>query len=63
VVGTHSVPVLPFRYGSVEHWARRPAPTLGQHNVEILGGWLGHSEAELAALEAEGVIGTWPEGA
>lgn len=63
VVGTHPVPVLPFRYASVEHWARRPAPTLGQHNIEILGGWLGHPDDELAALEAEGVIGTWPEGA
>ncbi len=62
VVGTHPTPTLPFRYASVEHWVRMPAPTLGQHNQEILGGLLGHSEAELRALEDSGIIGDWPMG-
>jgi crotonobetainyl-CoA:carnitine CoA-transferase CaiB-like acyl-CoA transferase len=62
-VGTHPTPGLPFRYASIERWVRTPAPTHGQHNVEILGGWLGHTDDELAALEDEGVIGTWPHGA
>jgi crotonobetainyl-CoA:carnitine CoA-transferase CaiB-like acyl-CoA transferase len=36
-----------------------PPPTLGQHNREVLGG-LGLSEADIAELEAAGVIGTDP---
>jgi crotonobetainyl-CoA:carnitine CoA-transferase CaiB-like acyl-CoA transferase len=39
-----------------------PAPTLGEHNKQILGGLLGHSDEELAELEEKGVIGDWPLG-
>jgi crotonobetainyl-CoA:carnitine CoA-transferase CaiB-like acyl-CoA transferase len=62
VVGCHPVPGLPFRFGGVERWLRRPAPTIGQHNREILGGLLGMSSSEIDALEAAEVIGTWPKG-
>lgn len=38
-------------------WAmRRPAPTLGQHNVEIYGGVLGFSREEISSLKQVGVI-------
>ena len=37
---------------------RGPAPTLGQHNHELLCGLIGVSEAEYQRLEADGIIGT-----
>ncbi len=60
VVGRQPIPAVPFRYASVPRWIRSPAPTLGQHNRDVLGGLLGVSDAELASLEAEGVTGTRP---
>lgn len=61
VIGNHPIPTLPFRFASIDHWLRTPAPTLGQHNREILGE-LGLHEAEIAALEEAGVIGSRPKG-
>ena len=36
---------------------RHAAPTLGERNREVFGGLLGMSEAQIDALEADGVIG------
>lgn len=38
----------------------RPPPKYAEHNREVLCGILGMSEAEVAALEAEGVLGVTP---
>jgi crotonobetainyl-CoA:carnitine CoA-transferase CaiB-like acyl-CoA transferase len=61
VVGTHSIPGPPFRFSGVDHWLRRPAPTVGQHSREILEEWLGMSSEEIDVLEDENVIGTQPK--
>jgi len=59
IVGRQATMSAPFRFASVEHWLERAAPTLGQHNVEILSG-LGYSPIEIEQLAAEKVIGDWP---
>jgi crotonobetainyl-CoA:carnitine CoA-transferase CaiB-like acyl-CoA transferase len=57
VMGRNQIPSVPFRYASVERWLHSQAPTLGQHNREVLGELLGVDAAELDRLEAAGVIG------
>ncbi|GAB4275986.1 MAG: CaiB/BaiF CoA-transferase family protein [Deferrisomatales bacterium] len=39
-----------------ERWEPSPAPLLGEHSREVLGGLLGLTEAEIDALEEEGVL-------
>jgi crotonobetainyl-CoA:carnitine CoA-transferase CaiB-like acyl-CoA transferase len=60
VVGSVQLPTVPFRYASVDHWLHGPAPTLGQHNREILQGWLDLSDDEIDSLTEAGVIGEHP---
>jgi crotonobetainyl-CoA:carnitine CoA-transferase CaiB-like acyl-CoA transferase len=55
VTGTHPIPGLPFRFDHVDRWARRPSPTIGQHNDEVLGEVA--SPEELTELRAARVIG------
>jgi crotonobetainyl-CoA:carnitine CoA-transferase CaiB-like acyl-CoA transferase len=62
VVGDQPFAGLPFRFASVDRWLTRPAPTMGEHNAEVLGGELGLTDAELAALADAGVIGDAPSG-
>lgn len=52
---------LAAKFERFEASARGPAPTLGQHNREVLGGLLGLSDEELDALEEQKVIATKPD--
>lgn len=60
MVGDQSYPTWPVRLsgGPQQIWTA-PAPTLGQHTVEVLHE-LGVDDEEIARLEAEHVIGTTP---
>lgn len=59
-VGRQPQPSAPYRAGHQPIPVAAPAPTLGQHNAEVLCGLLGLSEAELAALEAQQIVGCRP---
>lgn len=56
-VGLHPQPSMPIREGARPYAIRTAAPTLGQHNRDILSGLLGLSDAEIAQLVKEGIIG------
>jgi crotonobetainyl-CoA:carnitine CoA-transferase CaiB-like acyl-CoA transferase len=62
VAGRIPVTTLPYRWSGIDRWIRSPAPTLGQHNHEVLSSILGLTPAEIEALEAQAVIGTRPVG-
>ena len=59
-VGVQPHPSPPFRVTADPIPITSPAPTLGQHNHNILGELLGLGAAELEELEQQGVIGTKP---
>ena len=59
-VGTLQLPSLPFRSANTQRWLRDPAPTLGEHNHDVLVNDLGLSEDEYQTLIAEHVIGRRP---
>jgi crotonobetainyl-CoA:carnitine CoA-transferase CaiB-like acyl-CoA transferase len=53
--GTYKIPAWPVRFDGAPPRVK-PSPLLGQHNAEILGGWLGIGTAEVDALRAEGIV-------
>jgi crotonobetainyl-CoA:carnitine CoA-transferase CaiB-like acyl-CoA transferase len=58
-MGPHLLPSVAYREGNGArpYAIERLAPTLGQHNKEILGGLLNLSDQEIKELAATGVIG------
>ena len=54
LVGKYKMPGNPIKMGQEEIFG--PAPTLGQHNQEVLGGLLGRSDAQLDSLQEKGII-------
>jgi formyl-CoA transferase len=53
--GAVKMPAWPVRFDGAPPRVK-PSPLLGQHNAEILGGWLGIGAADVDALRAEGII-------
>jgi crotonobetainyl-CoA:carnitine CoA-transferase CaiB-like acyl-CoA transferase len=54
--GTFKYPGAPYQLSHTPWEIRRPAPGLGQHNQEILGGELGMSAREIESARREAVI-------
>ena len=50
----------PWKFSETPAVPGKAAPIIGEHNRTVLGEMLGHSEANLAQWEAEGVIGYAP---
>lgn len=59
-VGPHLEPSVAYRedFAALPYAIRATAPTLGQHNTEVLSELLGLGAEEITALERSGVIGT-----
>ena len=55
-LGNIVVPTTPLRLHGAESVTTQPSPTIGQHNAEIYGDWLGLSADEIDALKDAGVI-------
>src|SRR6202790_1355957 len=53
--GKVKMPAWPVRFDGSPAKVK-PSPTLGQHNADVLGGWLGMSPAEIAGLKADGIL-------
>ncbi|VIO70639.1 putative CoA-transferase [Bradyrhizobium ivorense] len=57
-IGVHPQPSMPIRDNAKPYLVRTAAPTLGQHNREILSELLGLSDDEINQLAKDRIIGT-----
>ena len=55
-IGKYSTPSAPYKFSGTPWSIRQPAPSLGQHNGDIYGGWLGCDPGKLSRLRRSGVI-------
>ncbi len=55
-LGPIVVPTTPLRLHGAGQVETRPSPTIGQHNDEIYGGWLGLSAADIKELKQSGIV-------
>jgi crotonobetainyl-CoA:carnitine CoA-transferase CaiB-like acyl-CoA transferase len=60
VSGTHLYPGPVVRLARTPLRSDRPAPLLGEHNREVLRDVLEMADNDIAALEADGIIGSIP---
>ncbi len=58
--GDFEAPGFPLRFSRFPERLPLEAPTLGQHNHDVLASYLGYSADEIRALEAEGVLASGP---
>ncbi len=56
--GTRPIAQSPYRFSQARSNVRGPAPYRGEHNEEVLRGWLGKSHEEVVALLERGVLGS-----
>jgi crotonobetainyl-CoA:carnitine CoA-transferase CaiB-like acyl-CoA transferase len=61
ITGENELLSLPFLLNGEPTWTGRSSPSLGQHNHEVFTE-VGMTAAEIAQLEADGIIGTRPTG-
>jgi crotonobetainyl-CoA:carnitine CoA-transferase CaiB-like acyl-CoA transferase len=64
VVGQHLHVSAPFSFATrpEQGWLQHPAPTVGQHNHEILSELLGLTDSQIVDLEQQEIIGTQIKG-
>ncbi len=55
-LGEFDVPGFPLRFSDFPEPLPLEAPTLGQHNAELLRDYLSYSPDQIARLEADGIL-------
>jgi crotonobetainyl-CoA:carnitine CoA-transferase CaiB-like acyl-CoA transferase len=60
ILGKIRLPNLPFRFSGFDSTIQQVAPELGEHNASIAAS-LGFSEAEIAGMQADGVLHSKPQ--